>query len=103
MTAALIIIGFLCVVGGAVSLSGATAGVGAVAIGCFLAILARLAQARTQHAELLKAHGIESAANKPKPLTITCPSCNLTSPRGPSACPGCGEPFAAALPKTERT
>ena len=49
MSAVLMILGILVVLIGAVSLSQATMGVGLVAIGCFLGILARLAQAEAHH------------------------------------------------------
>ena len=45
---ALVVVGF-----GAISLSEATMGVGTIAIGCFLAIAARLAQAEVHHRALL--------------------------------------------------
>lgn len=41
---------------GLVFLTQATTGVGLLAFACFLAILARIDQARAQHAELLSAH-----------------------------------------------
>ena len=49
MTVFLVVISLLVVVIGALSLSKATMGVGMIAIGCFIAILARLAQAADQH------------------------------------------------------
>ena len=52
MSAILMILGILAVVIGALSLSQATMGVGVIAIGCFLAILARLAQAEAHHRSL---------------------------------------------------
>ena len=52
MSAILMILGILAVVVGALSLSQATMGVGIIAIGCFLAILARLAQAEVHHRAL---------------------------------------------------
>jgi hypothetical protein len=52
MSAILMILGILAVAFGALSLSEATMGVGIIAIGCFLAILARLAQAEAHHRSL---------------------------------------------------
>lgn len=49
MTVLLVIIAILAVVFGVLSLSQATMGVGIIAIGCFIAILARLAQAAEHH------------------------------------------------------
>ena len=57
MTIALNIIALLCTFDGAISLTGATAGVGSICAGCLFAILARIAQARKQHAELVKLLG----------------------------------------------
>ncbi|MGS0516354.1 hypothetical protein ACQR5T_20955 [Xanthomonas oryzae pv. oryzicola] len=45
MSVALVVIAILAVAIGVLSLSQATMGVGVIAIGCFIAILARLAQA----------------------------------------------------------
>ncbi|WP_158606133.1 hypothetical protein [Simplicispira hankyongi] len=53
MSIFLVILGILVVIGGILSLSQATLGVGLIAIGCFLAILARLAQAEAQHRRAL--------------------------------------------------
>ncbi|MGD1146939.1 MAG: hypothetical protein ABR961_03180 [Thermoanaerobaculaceae bacterium] len=52
VTVVLILVALLAVLGGLMSLSQATIGVGIVALACFLAILARIAQAKEQHAEL---------------------------------------------------
>ena len=54
MHAVLLVVALLAVGFGALSLSQATLGVGAIAIGCFLAICARLAQAEVHHRALLK-------------------------------------------------
>ncbi|WP_208588000.1 hypothetical protein [Xanthomonas fragariae] len=53
MVTALVIISILAVAIGVLSLSQATMGVGVIAIGCFIAILARLAQASEHHKSLL--------------------------------------------------
>ena len=53
MSIFLVILGLLVVLGGILSLTQATLGVGLIAIGCFLAILARLAQAEAQHRKIL--------------------------------------------------
>jgi hypothetical protein len=53
MSIFLVILGLLVVLGGILSLTQATLGVGLIAIGCFLAILARLAQAEVQHRKTL--------------------------------------------------
>ena len=53
MSIFLVILGILVVLGGILSLTQATMGVGLIAIGCFLAILARLAQAEAQHRQVL--------------------------------------------------
>ena len=57
MTIALNIIALLCAIDGGLNLTGATAGVGSICAGCLFAILARIAQARKQHAELVKLLG----------------------------------------------
>jgi len=53
MSIFLVILGLLVVLGGILSLNQVTLGVGLIAIGCFLAILARLAQAEAQHRKIL--------------------------------------------------
>jgi hypothetical protein len=53
MSIFLVVLGLLVVLGGILSLTQATLGVGLIAIGCFLAILARLAQAEVQHRKTL--------------------------------------------------
>jgi len=53
MSIFLVILGLLVVLGGILSLTQATLGVGLIAIGCLLAILARLAQAEAQHRKTL--------------------------------------------------
>lgn len=52
MSAVLVIIAILAVGYGLLSLSQATLGVGMIAIGCFVAILARLVQAAEHHRAL---------------------------------------------------
>lgn len=54
MTIALNIIAMLCTFDGVLNLTGATAGVGSICAGRLFAILARIAQARKQHAEVVK-------------------------------------------------
>lgn len=54
MSIVLMIVATLAVVFGAFSLSQATMGVGIITIGCFIAILARLAQAYQQHREVMR-------------------------------------------------
>ena len=46
--------GFVSMLRGVASLSNATAGVGGIAVACFLAIVARIAQASAHHAEMRK-------------------------------------------------
>jgi len=87
---------------GVVSLTPATSGVGLLACACYLAILARLAQAtghfenqRTWFYKLLKAAPPETptAVVQPGPLgtnEIRCGKCGVISQRGPSHCPHCG-------------
>lgn len=48
----LIILSIIVAVGGALSLSNATMGVGIIGLACMLACFARIAQASSQHAEL---------------------------------------------------
>lgn len=52
MIVVLVLIAIAVVAFGVMSLSQATLGVGIIAIGCFIAILARLAQAAEQHKAL---------------------------------------------------
>lgn len=52
-TAVLLLASFIVLIG-ALLLSQATQGVGAIAVGLFLAVIGRVLQARAQHAELLK-------------------------------------------------
>ena len=54
MHGVLLVFALLAVGFGAMSLSEATLGVGVIAIGCFLAIAARLAQAEVHHRALLR-------------------------------------------------
>ena len=54
MHALLLVLALLAVGFGALSLSQATLGVGMIAIGCFLAIAARLAQAEVHHRAVLR-------------------------------------------------
>ena len=54
MHALLLVLALLAVGFGALSLSQATLGVGMIAIGCFLAIAARLAQAEVHHRAALR-------------------------------------------------
>lgn len=54
MSIVLMIVATLAVLFGAFSLSQATMGVGIITIGCFIAILARLAQASQHHREAMR-------------------------------------------------
>ena len=54
MHALLVVIALLAVGFGALTLSQATLGVGNIAIGCFIAILARLVQAEVHHRALMR-------------------------------------------------
>ena len=90
-----VILAVLAVVGGALSLSNATAGVGIIAIGCFLAICARIAQAGQQHAALLAAVRTVTAEphpTAPGPDQIKCEKCGRISHRGPTTCT-CGHRY----------
>jgi hypothetical protein len=62
----LVILSIVFAIGGAVSLTQATLGVGCVCFGCFLAILARLAQASTHAAA-------SRGETKPEPFVQTSP------------------------------
>lgn len=52
----IVLIGFAvwCMIDGILALTVATQGVGILCLGCLFAILARIAQARKQHAEVVK-------------------------------------------------
>jgi hypothetical protein len=54
----LVVVSLLCLLGGVASLSQATMGVGGIATACFLAILARIAQA-SAHNDQLKQGALE--------------------------------------------
>lgn len=111
----LLILALLFVFGGALSLSNATAGVGVVAMGCFLAICARIAQAGTQHAALLRAVERASktkeaqmpgspAASTPSSepgaaeTSVRCANCGTVTTRGPAKCPICDASLKNAAP-----
>jgi hypothetical protein len=69
MTGALITLAVLFALGGLLELTGATAGVGILALACLLAIFARIAQASGQHRELMGRPRVE----EPKGLAIAQP------------------------------
>jgi len=101
----LLLISGLALLGGLASLSNATSGVGGIAVACFLAILARIAQASAHHAELMS----DARAAPPAAAAVTtlgtanllltadqiqCAKCGLIATRGPAACPQCKSPYA---------
>lgn len=104
----LLLISGIALLGGLVSLSNATSGVGGIAVACFLAILARIAQASGHHDELRKlmsdaraASPAAAAITTPGPANplllanqIQCEKCGLIATRGPAACPQCQSPYA---------
>lgn len=57
MIALLEVVAFLIALGSWIFVSQATAGVAGICFACFLLILARLSQAQSQHAELVKRLG----------------------------------------------
>lgn len=70
----MVILSALAAIVGAASLSNATAGVGGLAFACLLAIFARIAQAGTQHAALMKSvaalrSGDAGQTSKPESVT----------------------------------
>lgn len=54
MSITMIVFALLCLFDGVLNLTGATAGVGSICAGCIFAVLARIAQARKHHAEVVK-------------------------------------------------
>jgi hypothetical protein len=91
MAAVLAVISALLGLVGFAMLSQATSGVGAVALGCLVGILARMAQAADHQKALLKRLPAVVAV----PDVVPCPSCGVPSPRTTDTCPKCGTRFAA--------
>jgi hypothetical protein len=69
----LLFISGIALLGGLASLSNATSGVGGIAVACFLAILARIAQASGHHDEVRKLLRDASAAS-PAAAEVTPPA-----------------------------
>src|SRR4051812_18020836 len=85
-----------CILGGLASLTNATLGVGSICGACWLAIVARLAQASAHHRDLLRRMPTPLPELAPIAQTaaeniMTCPHCAASFTRGPSACPSCGQ------------
>lgn len=114
MVAFCLVSAFLALVIGALSLSNATMGVGGIGAACFWAILARIAQAQAQHAQLvaLAANPVtspqkssQSAPVQPVPLPQPTPQTptNATSASAPaSASAPLPRKLTAVLPGTGR-
>lgn len=73
LTFVLLLISAAALLGGLASLSNATSGVGGIAVACFLAILARIAQASGHHDEVRKLLRDASAAS-PAAAAVTPPA-----------------------------
>lgn len=78
----LVIVALLVALGGALTLSAATTGVGLFAAACLIAILARLAQSSRQHQDVMRA---TSAG-------WICMRCGTLSGNRVGACPSCAAP-----------
>ena len=78
----LVIAALIFLLGGAVSLSNATMGVGSICVACLLAIFARMAQASAHRTEFMKALGAMSARAVASSTPDTLPPLPKDTARG---------------------
>jgi uncharacterized paraquat-inducible protein A len=91
MAVLLIILAIISAAAGALYVNNATVGVACLAGACLLAILARIAQADRQHAQLMERLAGREAPAEVDIGGVYCPACNSTAiPKG-AFCRKCGQ------------